>query len=409
MKLAPALFAGFALVVPAVGSPALAAPSIELSGRAGAWSSDRTGTDEGIEASAEVWLRARQSLGDGAALRLEGWAGANPDGTGRVTGDVREAQIRLTAGGLSVAAGRQVQVWGRADRINPTDVAAARDYRRLVEDEDDNRLGLAGASAALPLAGGKLAFHWLPEFRATMLPIQIAATGLRGRREQPDSTETQFAVRYERFGSRIDWSLTYADVSDRTPWLAIERGVSGAPVLVQHHPRLTMFGGDLATTIGDFGLRIELAGYDYRAAATRGQAARVPRFAGVLGVDRSFRGQWSVIAQAILRISQSSPLAPGASPLISDRNNTIHSAWQGTIIGGTIRVRKGFSGDRGAIEATVAAFTGGGNYVQVKASHRLNDTLRLSVLAEHHGGATGTFFGQLRPNNTVSFAVRAGF
>lgn len=409
MKQALALLAGAALVAPALAEPALAAPTIDFSARASAWSSDRTGTDEGIEAAAELWLRARQDIADGAALRLEAWAGVNPDGTGKANGDVREAQLRLTAGGLTVSAGRQVIVWGRADRINPTDVAAARNYARLVEDEDDNRLGLAGATLALPLAGGTLAAHWLPEFRANVLPIQLAGAGLASRQDSPDAPETQFALRYERFGGRLDWSVTYANLADRTSWLAIDRSVTAGPVLVQHHPRVAMLGGDLATTFGDFGLRLELAGYDYADGATRGQAGRVPRFAGVLGVDRSFRGQWSVIAQAVLRFSRQSPLAPGASPLLSDRNNLIHSAWQDTIFGGTLRVRKGFAGDRAAIEATVAAFTGGGNYVQFKASHRLNDTLRLSLLAEHYGGARGTFFGQLRPNNTISFAVRAGF
>ncbi len=404
MKLGLALLAGAAL-----SAPTLAAPGVELSGRASAWSSDRTGTDEGIEAAAEAWLRVRPGLGEKAALRFEGWAGINPDGIGKLAGDIREAQLRLTDRGVTVSAGRQVSVWGRADRINPTDVAAARDYRRLTEDEDDNRLGLAGASLALPLVGGTLAAHWLPEFRATVLPIVLAAPGLASRQERPDAPETQFALRYERFGSRLDWSVTYAQVADRTPWLAIDRSVAGAPTLVQRHPRLAMLGGDLATTLGDFGLRLEAAGYDYAHDATRGQAGRVPRFAGVLGVDRSFRGQWSIIAQAVLRISRASTLAPGASTLLSDRNNLIHSAWRETILGGTIRVRKGLAGDRAAIEATVAAFTGGGNYVQLKASHRLNDTLRLSLLAECHGGARGTFFGQLRPNNTVSLAVRAGF
>lgn len=111
----------------------------------------------------------------------------------------------------------------------------------------------------------------------------------------------------------------------------------------------------------------------------------------------------------MLRINRGLALAADASPLVYDRNNLIHSAWHNTILGGTIRIRKGLAGDHAAIEATVAAFTGAGNYVQLKASHRLNDTLRLSVLAERHGGARGTFFGQLRLSNTISIAVRAGF
>ena len=135
MKLAAALFASVALAGPALAGSGLAGPSIEYSARAAAWSGDRTGTNESIEASAEIWLRARQDLGNGATLRFEGWAGVNPDGTGRANADLREAQLRFSVAGLSLAVGRQVTVWGRADRINPTDVAAARDYRRLVEDE----------------------------------------------------------------------------------------------------------------------------------------------------------------------------------------------------------------------------------------------------------------------------------
>lgn len=84
------------LVCAALPAPALAAPAIDLSGRASVWSSDRTGTDDGIEAAAELWGRIRHDIGTGASVRFGGWAGANANGAGHISGDVRDAHLAIS-------------------------------------------------------------------------------------------------------------------------------------------------------------------------------------------------------------------------------------------------------------------------------------------------------------------------
>lgn len=402
--------AGLALLLAAVPVPALALaePALEWSARAGGWASDRTGSDDGPEGQGEAWVRVKLPLADGLKAGFEGWAGVNPAGTGGGDGDVRNASLTISSGGLLLTAGRQVQPWGRADRFNPTDVTAARDYRRLVTNDDDNRLGLASVALSVPLAGGRLAAHWLPEFRATRLPIPITAPGLVSTAERPADTASQFALRYDRFGSAVDFSVSYAEVLDRTPWLTIvPQFVPGR--LQRHHPRLAMLGADVATTVAGLGVRLEVAGYDYAAGAARGQAGHEPRFAAVLGIDKDFRGSWQVILQGIFRHARTVPLAPGAPALLAGRNDVIHQAWQRNIVGGTIRVRKALANDGGSIEASAAAFGGGGQFIELKATRRLSGSLRLIGLAQHSSGPADGFFGLQRPNNTAALVLAAGF
>jgi hypothetical protein len=390
----------FALAFAAAGSGQ--AQTLETSVRLGAWSGARlSDPNDRASAGGEVWVRAQAPLGENARARLEAWAGSDPLGRGQTGGDVREASL----GAVTLTLGRQLFAWGRADRVNPTDVLAARDYRRLTEDDADQRLGLAAVSLAAPLAGGTLSAHWAPEFRATRLPQDFTLSGLGVRSAEPRGASRQGALRYERFGDRLDWSLTVADVSDRIPWLDLEPA-AGRPRLVLRHPRLTMIGGDLASTLGAFNLRAEAATYRYRASETGASGGRAPTFYGVIGADRDFPGQWNVLAQAGVRVSE--PL-PGRQGLLAARNAVIQGAWRDTVTAGFVRVRKGLGQDRGALEATAAGFSAGGHYLQARATLKLADGVRLIAQAERFEGAATSYFGRLSDNSLASISVRIGF
>ncbi len=173
-------------------TPLTAQAEIETSLRAAAWSGARLNTpDDDPFARAEVWLRSTTAMGEALELRTEGWASTDAVGDG---GDVemRQALISARAGKLRLEAGRDVYAWGRTDRINPTDVVSPRDLRRLVDDENDNRRGLATVRAHVELAGGEVSLHWLPEFRASKLPT-ASTSGVEG--VEPDDPGRQFAVR----------------------------------------------------------------------------------------------------------------------------------------------------------------------------------------------------------------------
>ncbi|WP_309644767.1 DUF1302 family protein [Phenylobacterium sp.] len=379
---------------------------IETSWRVAGWSGDRMSrAEEGPVANAEAWIRAGAPSSDGASLRFEAWVAADPVGHDEADADIREASITVTPGPLRLTAGRQVHAWGRSDRINPTDVIGARDLRRLTEDDGDNRLGAAGASAQLDLAGGVASLHWLPEFRANRLPITLPAPEIRDR---PGNTEGQFALRYERYGQALDWSISYADLADRTPWLDLGLA-AGRPQIILRHPRLRMLGGDLATTLGPYGVRAEAALYHYDRSDLTGLALRRPRFALVLGADRDLPGQLNLNVQTVLRANDTQPAPPGPKAATALRNAAIQYAWRDTVVGATVRLRKPFAAERGSVEATVAAYAGGGTYAQIRLTYALRDGLRASLLAERFAGRSDSLFGRLEDNSLIAVGLRAGF
>lgn len=388
-----------------LAAPLAARAEVETSARAAVWSGTRLNApDEDPLARAEVWLRSNTTLGPSLELRTEAWASTDAVGDG---GDVELRQGLLSAriGKLRLEAGRDVYAWGRTDRINPTDVVSPRDLRRLVDDENDNRRGVAVVRANMDLAGGELSLHWLPEFRASKLPT-AATPGVE--EADPDETDRQFAIRYERFGTALDWSVSYAEVADRNPWVGVDIQ-GGRPVTSLRHPKMRMLGGDLATTVGPYGLRAEAAIYDYADGELTGFARGRPAFAMVVGADRDFSGQLNVNLQAIVRMSKSLPEVTPALAPVALRNGSVQIAWRDTVAGGTIRVRKAFASDRGSIEGSAAAYGGGGRFCQLRASYAIRDGVRLTALAEHFDGDAATLFGGLKNNNLISLGVRVGF
>ena len=368
------------------------------------WAGHRSGSADESITNAEAWTRMRATISDQISICGEGWLAVDPVGSGKGNGDVREALIEVRTGDITLTIGRQINPWGRADRVNPTDLLSARDYRRLVEGEDENRLGQTTITVAIPLAGGKLSSIWMPEFRETRLPSSF--DGLATRSVAPRQRDS-FALRYERFGG-VDLALTFAQAPDRTPWLSLIP-LNGRAGLALQHPRLQMIGADLATNLGNFGIRFESALYAHDRFALSGLTDRVPRLAAVIGLDRSFPGQWLVIAQGILRTSRSvGPISP-TQQLAARRNSNIHGTWDDTIFGATLSVRKTFAGDRGQAEVTGAWLSGGGAFLQARGSIKLSEQVRLQILGEQYSGSAQSYFGQLKPNRLLMIGLRAGY
>lgn len=108
--------------------------------RASAWTHDRELNDETLTVIGGMRARVAPSMGafDGFA---EGFVQADSvDGT---QADLVEGWLRWTSGDFSLKAGHQIIVWGRADRLNPSDVLSSRDYTLLVANDD-------GSGAAPP-------------------------------------------------------------------------------------------------------------------------------------------------------------------------------------------------------------------------------------------------------------------
>jgi hypothetical protein len=164
--------------------------------------------------------------------------------------------------------------------------------------------------------------------------------------------------------------------------------------------------------MGRFGLRAETALYDYDFGTGDVFVRREPRAAATVGIDRSFAGDWNVLGQAFVHVAETrdrTQLGTPAVEALRDRNDMLHRAWRDTVVGGSLRVAKGFAASRGEAEMSVAHYGGGGAMVQAKASYALRDGVRGFILAESFSGPPDGFFGRLTSNDVLAIGIRAGF
>jgi hypothetical protein len=383
------------------------------------WSSSRSLDDRHSFGVASLWLEAAPRLAPGFALRAEGWLRDqrlfHEDYLGSgAQGDLREAYLEVGRGPVDVRVGKQLILWGRADRINPTDNLTPRDFTLLVPDDDDQRLGVVAARATVFVGGLGLTGIWLPDFEPDRVPIRPPPAGARLREVEPDDPVTQWALRVERTGGAVDWSLSYFDGFDLVPGLGIGGGGPAGIDLVLRHHRIRVLGADAAAAAGRYGLRAEAAYTFTEDSAGRDPAVRTPFFHLVAGGDRTFLDHLNVNIQYILRVivGYRSPFGI-EDPLereVAIQHALITSEVDAVQHGVSLRV--GYRWLNETLEAEVAAVVSLerlGYVVRPRVAYAATDRWRIVVGADVFGGGRHAFYGNLRDNSGVYLEVRRSF
>lgn len=281
----------------AAGSAAGAAPPIEGSLR-GAWYSESAQFDErGDVASAALWLKSAPRLGENASLVLEGWVrNDDVDGAGPTKARLREGYLDAGGEAWDIRLGQQLVIWGRADRVNPTDNVTPRDYTMLTPEDVDQRRGVLAARLRYRAELASVSAYWLPAFRPSTLPMP-SVPGLRWHQERPHAR--QGALRLDGAGGRLDWSLSYLNALDVNPDLQVlAAGPAGVDVALTHR-RVRVLGADAATVAGRYGLRAEAA-YTWTSSRTD-PLIKKPFLYMVAGADRTFGEHFNINLQYYLR------------------------------------------------------------------------------------------------------------
>lgn len=274
---------------------------LEGSVRAAWWSSSAQFDDRDDVASAALWLRSTPDLGPAGRLVLEGWV-RNDDALGHgsqrgpTRARLREAYWRVDNEAWDLRLGQQLVVWGRADRINPTDNVSPRDYTLLTPEDVDQRRGVAAAALAWRGDGVTVTGYWLPRFSPNRLPLP-RLPGVRWREEVPHAR--QGAVKVDASSGALDWSLSWYDGLDLNPDLRAGALSAEGAELVLTHNRIRVIGADAATVLGRYGLRAEAA-YT-RTATSNDPLIRKPFLYVVAGGDRTYGEYFNVNLQLYLR------------------------------------------------------------------------------------------------------------
>jgi hypothetical protein len=322
------------------------------------------------------------------------------------SGRVREGYLLADIGPLTFKLGRQIVVWGRSDRVSPTDVLSSRDFTARVSDVDEQRNGNDMASLRWQVSPETSVTTILGRFEPNRIP---AGTLPINRTEQSAKLRPDFAFKVDRTGSGLDWSLSYFEGFDKTPRF---RFLPTAPagLFESSHERMQMVGADFASSIGRWTFRGEAALFRMTAecAGCSTQPRNVQR--AVLGVDRDFLSSANINLQVfgVRRSGYVDPQAAGpAQQALVASLNLLNSEFGAIERGATLRLSDRFMSD--ALKAEVSGIfdlTQSSHLIQARLSYAVNDRFKINAGVDRFQGRDQSFFGS-RVKNNVGFVELA--
>jgi hypothetical protein len=325
--------------------------------------------------------------------------------------DLREGYAETSLGIVDIRAGRQVIVWGRADKVNPTDSFATRNLRLLTSDDEEQRLGTAALQTTLNLGSYRLVTVWQPEWRRPAYPIP-PLSGITLQEQDPPDSWQQIGLKLDRSGGAVDWSVSYATVYDRFPDLSvISAGASGVNIGLNHN-RIHVFGADAATTIGPVGIRAEAAYTRTKDESGNDPTTKNSTLYAVLGAEYSLIENLNLNAQYLYRhvfnFVDPTTIADPNTQLLALQTSLLANQMQENQHGASVRLSyKLFHETLEPEVAFVGWFTGAGWLVRPKVTYAASDSIRLIGGAQFFGGPAQSFFGRLQ--DTSTFFVEARF
>jgi len=391
--------------------------SLSASLRAGAWTHDRDFGPETLTAIGGLRARIAPSMG-GLDAFAEGYVHA--DSAGGADADLVEGWLRLTSGDVSLKAGRQIIVWGRADGLNPSDVLGSRDYTLLVANDEEQRRGTTMLQARLGLGKITIDAYWLPEFRGNRFPLDRNPAGVAIVADEQVDDKSQFALKLDRSGGSIDWSLGWFHGTDRTrDFVRVARPPGSPPGIVagvqQRFAQVDVLTADAAGTagsLGRIGWRAEAAWSCYRGEST--VFRKNDNLWLVAGLDADVVGGWNLNLQYSLRhvfdFVDPRTLPGPIDRAIASQTAAVNNQLDRTQHGMTARIARKWLQDTLDFElATLVWFQTGDAAIRPKLSYTINDRLRITAAADIFVGPRLSYFGRVRDLSGGYLQLTAGF
>jgi hypothetical protein len=374
------------------------------------WSSSRDLDGREDLLVAALWLRGRWDPDPALALSLDAWVRSDDVFHEQdIATKLREGYLDLRFGPLDLRIGKQIIAWGRADGLNPTDTLTPRDFTLLVPEDTDQRSGTTGIKATYGVGGTSVTGVVLPTFVPDVIPIERPPSSLTLRERIPADPVLQAALKIERTGGRVDWSLSYFDGFDLLPDLQI----TGRPDLVLAHHRIRVVGGDAAAPLGPYTLRGEAA-YTFTEHSRRGDQIKSPFFFLVLGGDRTWPGGVYVSLQYVVRVvsdfQRPTDIADPVRRSVAIEQALINDQLDQVKHSVAVRVSRRWLNETLVAEiSSIVSLTRGDYALRPKLTYALTDRVKLTAGADLLGGKTPSVFGRLRHASTAYVEVRWDF
>jgi hypothetical protein len=383
--------------------------------RAADFSKDKSFKDQTGYTVASVWASAAPQEFWGIKTYFDGRVQAQDLTRGSGTAwELREAYAQISIGKLDIRVGRQITVWGRADKVNPTDSWSTRDFTLLAPEDDDQRLGIAALQATWNAGAYRAIALWQPEWRDPVSPIPPLPPGLSVRNIAPSDPPRQWGIKLDHSGKGVDWSISLSRSIDRTPDISVLPGRSqGLALGLVYHP-VTVVGADAAVPIGQYGLRAEVAYTRTQDRDGTDPLTQNRNVFAVVGVERTFYGVLNINAQTLYR--RTFDFVP--LPLIHNPNSQLLAAQvdllsnqlASDMYGASLRIN--YKAWNETLESEVAAVgwvKKGDSAILPKVTYAFTDHWKGIVGGEIYHGPPQSFFGRLNRTSTAYVEFRLGF
>lgn len=352
-----------------------------------------------------VWLTLQPASVSGYKFYADGYIqGQDLSHNDSAEGELREAYIEKSAGDFDFKVGRAIIVWGRADKINPTDNLTIRNYTRLMTFDEDQRTGLFSAKVDYYSDSSKFTIVWIPEWRSPIYPIS-SINGVNIQDKDPVHPEEQIALKIDRSGGAVDWSMSYFNGYNKSPDLMFV-SMSGPGVqLALDYGKIEVYGADFATTFGSYGLRGEVAYTQTSDTDGNNPSKQNSNIFAVVGGDRSFFGKFNINVQLLLKhvfSYQDTALIPSSTTrLIAKHVNLNSNQLAENMLGVSFRPSYKMLNDTLEIELVyVRWFKKGDSLMRPKLTYAFNDQFKGVLGAEIYNGPADSFFGRRKETSS---------
>jgi hypothetical protein len=382
--------------------------------RADYFSRDKSFSGKSGYAAASIWATATPQEFAGIRTYFDArLQGQDLTRGSRVSSDLREAYAQTAIGKLDVRVGRQITVWGRADKVNPTDAWSTRDYTLMVTDDEDQRLGVASLQATWNRGDYRVIGLWQPEWRSPVLPIPSLPQGITLRKVSPSNPAGQFGFKLDHSGEGIDWSVSYAHSISRTPDFAIASHGSPATSIDLLYRPVEVIGADAAVPVGQYGLRAEVA---YTRTGNHGgndPLAQNNSVFVVVGAERTFAGELNVNVQYLYRRTFDLRNAdPNAAPDIQfvAREERLTSNQLATHTHGA-SLRINYKAWNETLEMELAGavwFRNGDTAIRPKVTYAISDRMKVIMGGDIYCGPSQSYFGRFERTSAAFAELQLG-
>lgn len=332
----------------------------------------------------------------------------------RVSWDIREGYAQLTLGSVDFRAGRQVIVWGRADKVNPTDAWSTRDFKLLAPNDDDQRLGVASLQATWNAGAYRAIALWQPEWRYPGSPRPPLPPGISLQEIPPLHSAQQFGVKLDHSGEGLDWSISYSHSINRMPDISVLSPEPQGLQLGLVYRTVGIVGADGAIPVGRFGLRGEVAYTRTEGHDGSDPLSQKRNVFAVVGCERTFGGVLNINAQYLYRRTfdflPPSSLSNPNIRLLAEQVDLLSNQLAPHMHGASLRINhKAWNETLESEISAVMWFKEGDTAILPKMTYALTDRLKGIVGAELYRGPPVSFFGRLRRVSTAYAELQIGF